>query len=106
MAIFLTGATGYIGAHVTANLLNEHGASLNLLVRARDPHEAEDRLWHALQLHLGFKVFYEYLQTRIRVFHGDLTSERFGLYGARLRIPGRITRASTTLARSCGHCQC
>jgi thioester reductase-like protein len=79
VAIFLTGATGYIGAHVAANLLNEHGASLNLLVRARDPHEAEDRLWHALQLHLGFKVFYEYLQTRIRVFQGDLTSERFGL---------------------------
>ena len=79
MAIFLTGSTGYIGAHVAANLLNDHGASLNLLVRARDPHEAEDRLWHALQLHLDFKLFYEYLQTRIRVFRGDLTSERFGL---------------------------
>jgi thioester reductase-like protein len=79
VAIFLTGSTGYIGAHVAANLLNDHGASLNLLVRARDPHEAEDRLWHALQLHLDFKPFYEYLQTRIRVFRGDLTSERFGL---------------------------
>jgi thioester reductase-like protein len=79
VAIFLTGSTGYIGAHVAANLLNDHGASLNLLVRARDPHEAEDRLWHALQLHLNFKLFYEYLQTRIRVFRGDLTSERFGL---------------------------
>ena len=79
MAIFLTGSTGYIGAHVAANLLNDHGASLNLLVRARDPHEAEDRLWHALQLHLNFKLFYEYLQTRIRVFRGDLTNEHFGL---------------------------
>jgi thioester reductase-like protein len=79
VAIFLTGSTGYIGAHLAANLLNDHGASLNLLVRARDPHEAEDRLWHALQLHLDFKLFYEYLQTRIRVFRGDLTSERFGL---------------------------
>jgi thioester reductase-like protein len=79
VAIFLTGSTGYIGAHVATNLLNDHGASLNLLVRARDPHEAEDRLWHALQLHLDFKLFYEYLQTRIRVFRGDLTSERFGL---------------------------
>lgn len=79
MAIFLTGSTGYIGAHVAANLLQEHGASLNLLVRARDPHEAEDRLWHSLQLHLPFKAFYEFLQTRIRVFRGDLTSDRFGL---------------------------
>ncbi len=79
MAIFLTGSTGYIGAHVAANLLTEHGASLNLLVRARDPHEAEDRLWRGLQLHLDFPAFYEYLQTRIRVFRGDLTSDQFGL---------------------------
>ncbi len=79
MAIFLTGGTGYIGAHVATNLLNQHGASLNLLVRARDPQEAENRLWHALQLHLDFKLFYEYLQTRVRVFCGDLTGERFGL---------------------------
>ena len=79
MAIFLTGSTGYIGAHVAANLLKQHGASLNLLVRAREPREAEDRLWHSLQLHLDFKTFYEYLQTRIRIFRGDLTDPIFGL---------------------------
>jgi thioester reductase-like protein len=79
VAIFLTGSTGYIGAHIAANLLTEHGASLNVLVRARDPHEAEERLWRGLQLHLDFPAFYEYLQTRIRVFRGDLTSDQFGL---------------------------
>jgi thioester reductase-like protein len=79
VAIFLTGSTGYIGAHVAANLLRDYGAPLNLLVRARSPEEAQDRLWRALQLHLDFKTFYEILQTRIRVFSGDLTSDRFGL---------------------------
>lgn len=79
MAIFLTGSTGYIGAHVAASLLQNYGAPLNLLVRAREPHEAEDRLWRALQLHLDFKTFYEHLQARVRIFRGDLTSERFGL---------------------------
>jgi thioester reductase-like protein len=78
VAIFLTGATGYIGAHVASNLL-ESGAALNLLVRARDAREAELRLWQALQLHLKFPRFYEFLQTRIRVFRGDLTSSGFGL---------------------------
>ncbi len=73
MAIFLTGSTGYIGAHVAANLLEEHGASLNVLIRARDAHEAEVRLWRALQLHMDFPRFYEYLQTRVRIFRGDLT---------------------------------
>ncbi len=79
MAIFLTGATGYIGAHVAANLLEQHDATLNLLVRARDPRDAELRLWQAFQLHLPFPEFYEYLQAKIRVFLGDLTSPHFGL---------------------------
>src|SRR5712692_4041756 len=79
MAIFLTGSTGYIGAHVAANLLQGHGAALNLLVRARDARDAELRLWQAMQLHLEFPRFYEFLQTRVRVFRGDLTSPGFGL---------------------------
>jgi nucleoside-diphosphate-sugar epimerase len=79
VAIFLTGSTGYIGAHVAANLLDVHGASLNVLVRARDTREAELRLWQALQLHLDFPRFYEYMQTRVRVFRGDLTDPGFGL---------------------------
>ena len=79
MAIFLTGSTGYIGAHVAANLLKAEAGSLNLLVRARTPREAEVRLWQALQLHLEFPRFFEYLQTRVRIFRGDLTSPGFGL---------------------------
>jgi len=79
MAIFLTGSTGYIGAHVAANLLRDHGVALNVLVRARDVGEAERRLWQALQLHLEFPQFYEFLQTRVRVFRGDLTDPGFGL---------------------------
>ena len=79
MAIFLTGSTGYIGAHVAANLLRDHGAALNVLVRAKDAGEAQERLWQALQLHLEFPQFYEFLQTRVRVFRGDLTEPGFGL---------------------------
>jgi len=79
VAIFLTGSTGYIGAHVAANLLEGQGAALNLLVRARDPQDAQQRLWRALQMHLDFPHFYEHLQTKVRVFRGDLTSPGFGL---------------------------
>ena len=79
MAIFLTGSTGYIGAHIAANLLKEHDASLNLLVRARDPQEAAVRLWRAFQLHMDFPRFYEFFQTRMRIFCGDLTGPKFGL---------------------------
>lgn len=103
MAIFLTGATGYIGAHVAANLLDEHGASLNVLIRARDAHEAEVRLWQALQLHLDFPRFYEHLQTRIRIFRGDLTSPNFGLvqddYDRLLHTTDSIIHCAASLNR-------
>ena len=79
MAIFLTGSTGYIGAHIAANLLQDHDAALNLLVRARDPQQAADRLWRAFQLHMDFPRFYEFFQTRMRIFRGDLTGPKFGL---------------------------
>ena len=79
MAIFITGSTGYLGAHVAANLLTSHGDSLNLLVRGKDAHDAEVRLWHALQLHMDFPRFSEFLKSRIHIFRGDLTESHFGL---------------------------
>jgi thioester reductase-like protein len=79
VAIFLTGSTGYIGAHVAANLLDTHGAALNVLVRGKDAQEGAVRLWNALQLHMDFPRFYEHLQTRIRIFPGDITFQQFGL---------------------------
>jgi thioester reductase-like protein len=82
MAIFLTGSTGYIGAHVASLLLERHTDRLNLLVRAKSDHEAHERLWHALQLHFDFEHFRSALESRISIFRGDLTDPRFGLDAA------------------------
>ena len=79
MAIFLTGATGYIGSYLAAGLLKDYGESLNVLVRAKDEREAQLRLWQSLQLHFDFPRFREHLRARIRVFRGDLTAPFFGL---------------------------
>lgn len=79
MPIFLTGSTGYIGAHVASNLLADYSDPLNLLVRARTPQEAQERLWRALQLHMDFARFEDRLRSRIRIFLGDITSPQFGL---------------------------
>ena len=79
MPIFLTGSTGYIGAHVASNLLADHPDPLNLLVRARTQQEAQERLWRALQLHMDFARFDDHLRSRIRIFLGDITSPQFGL---------------------------
>ena len=79
MAIFVTGSTGYLGGYVVAGLLSEYRDKLNLLVRAKTEQEARERLWTSLQLHFDFPEFLEYLDARICIFGGDLTSERFGL---------------------------
>ena len=79
MAIFLTGSTGYIGAHVASILLERYPDRLNLLVRAKTEREAAERLWQALQIHLNFPQVRQALETRISIFRGDLTEPRFGL---------------------------
>jgi len=79
MAIFLTGSTGYIGAHIAAILLERHGDRLNLLVRAKTEQEAKERLWQSLQLHMDFPEFSDALASRISVYRGDLTDPKFGL---------------------------
>jgi len=103
LATFLTGSTGYIGAHVAARLLENHSESLNLLVRARDAHDAELRLWQALQLHLDFPRFDQYLHSRIRIFRGDLTETDFGLsddeYGRLVQNTDSIIHCAASLNR-------
>jgi thioester reductase-like protein len=79
MAIFLTGSTGYLGSYLAAGLLTGYREPLNLLVRAKSDQDARERLWQSLQLHLPFPEFFEYLNTRITIYRGELTTERFGL---------------------------
>lgn len=79
MAIFLTGATGYIGSYVAAGLLERHNDRLALLVRAKSPAEAEERLWKSMQLHMGFERFLELVRTRCDLYLGDLTFPGLGL---------------------------
>ena len=103
MAIFITGSTGYLGAHVAADLLQGHADSLNLLVRAKDTHQAEMRLWQALQLHMEFPRFHDFLKSRIYIFRGDLTGARFGLseadYQHLIRTTDSIIHCAASLNR-------
>lgn len=103
MAIFLTGSTGYIGAHIATNLLGGYSEPLNLLVRAKDEQEARERLWHSLQLHMDFSAFREFLGSRIHIFLGDLTGARFGLtddeYSQLVRSTGSVIHCAASLNR-------
>jgi thioester reductase-like protein len=80
MAIFLTGVTGYIGSYVANLILREHNDRLAVLVRAKSPAEARERLWKSLQLHMDFDTFASYLP-RFDVVLGDLTEPGLGVEG-------------------------
>lgn len=83
MAIFLTGATGYIGSYVAAGILEQHPTErLALLVRAKNPAEAEERLWKSMQLHMGFERFIELVRSRCDLYLGDLTLPDLGIEDA------------------------
>jgi thioester reductase-like protein len=97
MAIFLTGATGYIGSYLAADLLRQRERKLNLLVRAADAQDAEKRLWQSLQLHFAFPEFRERLSAQVRIFRGDLTTPHFGL-------PADEYRALAMSTESILHC--
>jgi thioester reductase-like protein len=103
MAIFVTGSTGYLGSYLVAGLLRNYQDSLNLLVRAKTEQEARERLWQSLQLHFDFPEFFDHVNSRVRIFRGDLTSERFGLsdadYGALVDTTDAIIHCAASLNR-------
>ena len=103
MAIFVTGSTGYLGSYLVAGLLTGYRDNLNLLVRAKSEQEARERLWTSLQLHLDFPEFLDYLNTRVRVFRGDLTAECFGLpddeYHVLVDTTGSLIHCAASLNR-------
>src|SRR5262249_55027962 len=78
MAIFLTGATGYLGSYLVAGLWRGHRDPLNLLVRAKNRQGALERLGQSLPLAMEFPECQEHLG-RARIFQGDLTGRQFGL---------------------------
>jgi thioester reductase-like protein len=100
MSTFLTGATGYVGAHVTAELLERGTDRLLLLVRASDHHDAERRLWRSLQLLLDFPRFESWLRSRVTIVLGDLTAAQFGLSDREYRELARATDSIVHCAAS------
>lgn len=103
MAIFITGSTGFVGSQIAAGLLERSNESLNLLVRARDEHDAELRLWKALQSHFDFPRFYNFLRSRITIFRGSLTDKHFGLpleqYRYLVESTGSVIHCAASLNR-------
>ncbi|MFD2350851.1 SDR family oxidoreductase [Nonomuraea ferruginea] len=81
--LLLTGATGFVGAHVLAELLTRSNAGLICLVRCADPADGARRLTEVLEQY-GLTSAWQLLPTalktgRVEVIPSDLGSELLGL---------------------------
>ena len=74
-AVLLTGATGFLGAHLLADLCDHTAATIYCVVRARDEPEARQRL------ELNFARYFAHAvdRDRVRPLVGDLTQPALGL---------------------------
>jgi amino acid adenylation domain-containing protein/thioester reductase-like protein len=80
--IFLTGATGFVGAFLLHELLEQTQASVYCLVRAKNLEEAKQKLRSSLKNYL---LPDEQLNTRIVPILGDLAQPRLGLSESQFR---------------------
>jgi amino acid adenylation domain-containing protein/thioester reductase-like protein len=76
--ILLTGATGFLGAHLLYDLLKNTDARIDCLVRRSGEQTASERLESRLQFY--FSEFPdEWLTDRIQVLEGDLSQKDLGM---------------------------
>ncbi|MEV4320528.1 amino acid adenylation domain-containing protein [Actinocrispum sp. NPDC049592] len=74
--VLVTGATGYVGAFIVAELIARTDATVHCLVRSSDPESAVERLDERLR---HFRIDLGDARERVRVVHGDLAQPRLGL---------------------------
>ena len=74
--VLLTGATGFVGAHLLLELLRSTRAAITCLVRGAADDAARQRL---LVVMANYGLQHGGLQRRLRVLQGDLAAPRLGL---------------------------
>jgi amino acid adenylation domain-containing protein/thioester reductase-like protein len=74
--ILLTGATGFLGAFLLAELLDKTQATIYCLVRAANPEEGRERIETQLR---HYHIWNDDYQSRIVSIDGDLAKARFGV---------------------------
>jgi len=88
--VFLTGATGFVGAHLLFELLQRTKAHVHCLVRASSVSDGRARL----QQHMtDLNLWQPHLESRITVVCGDLSLRRLGISTAQYEEIARTSDA-------------
>ena len=97
-SVLLTGATGFVGAHLVRALAAETDADIHCLVRPRRWRRARAR---CATISLRYGVWSEALESRLHVVQGDLTLPRLGLSTRRVRATRVGRRRDLSRRRRC-----
>ncbi|WP_261378382.1 non-ribosomal peptide synthetase [Paenibacillus agilis] len=77
--ILLTGSTGYLGAYLLRDLLEQQkSCQVTVIVRGDSQEQAKERLLHKLTNYFGFD-WVKHNSDRIRIVHGNLSDVKLGL---------------------------
>ena len=79
-SVFLTGATGYLGAHLLERLTRSPGTRAYCLVRGADDEKCEKRLRDTMLFYFGAEICSRILK-RAAVIRGNIAEPDFGLGG-------------------------
>ncbi len=97
-SILLTGATGFVGRFLLAQLLNETGATIFCIVRARTKHQAAVRLKSTLS---ASGLWHDELGRRLVAIPGDMRQPHLGIeksdYDALCRDVDSIYHCATSM---------
>ena len=76
--VLLTGATGFLGAHILVMLAERQNIHIHCIVRGKDAHSSLKRLRDRLSFYFGARKCME-IVGKVSVHCGDVADEKFGL---------------------------
>ena len=76
--ILLTGATGYLGAHILNELIQNTDSNIYCIIRKKNGKESKERLLQKLSFYFGEDIL-KYINNRIHVIVSDISLPQLGL---------------------------
>ena len=76
--VLLTGATGFVGSHILANLMDNTNSNVYCIIREKSNISPTERLLNVLNFYFGDK-YSNLINKRIFIIIGDITLKNFGI---------------------------